>query len=304
MNNKKRWAQKYDCCTRCGKTDRRHVGYGVCQLCWQRDRRAQKKVAKKHMPVILNEKQKSLLLPIETEQKFGYKVEDLSFGTPRKVIHRCDVCGEPKETPFREFVLGQKLGHFKCKVVKMKRTNLKRFGTEFASQSPQVQQKMKQTFLREYGVTNSQLDPEVRRKKEETNLARHGVKYPLESQAICHKAQQSLKQHYGVDHPGESPEIQAKIKQTCIERYGVERPLQCPEIRERWNKTNTERYGVEFPAQSEAVREKMKQTMIEEHGVEHYVQLPEERNRLINWCRENPEKMYTPKSELAILQWI
>jgi hypothetical protein len=254
--------------------------------------------------VHFTDRQKALLLFLETKKRYGYEVKDLSYGTPRKVVHKCDVCGKPKETPFREFLLGQKWAHFKCKVSKMRQTNLKKFGVEYASQSPKIQEKIRQTFLEKYGVDNSQLSPRVRRKKEETNLKRYGVKYPLQSSEIRQKGSKTLLKRYGVDLPGKSVEIQDKIKRTNLRKYGVEYPLQSFEIRERWNQTNQERYGVEYPAQSGSVQEKMKKSMLEKYGVEYYVQLPEERERLIDWCRKHPEKMYTPKSELEILYWI
>jgi len=65
-------------------------------------------------------------------------------------------------------------------------------------------------------------------------------------------------------------------------------------------------YGVRNGSQSPIIKAKTKKTMIAKFGVEHMAQLPENRNKLINWCENNPEKRSpsSSKPELEILTWI
>jgi hypothetical protein len=56
-----------------------------------------------------------LVLFGKTKEKFGYDPQDLTYGSSKKVIHKCDVCGEDKETQFRRFLNGIGLSHKKCK---------------------------------------------------------------------------------------------------------------------------------------------------------------------------------------------
>lgn len=58
----KRWSLKHDCCVRCGGTDRRHRGHGICERC----RESLKFVSKKTF-YKLTEDQRAKLL--ETARK-------------------------------------------------------------------------------------------------------------------------------------------------------------------------------------------------------------------------------------------
>jgi len=69
-------------------------------------------------------------------------------------------------------------------------------------------------------------------------------------------------------------------------------------------RTNLKRYGVVCVRQSTEIKEKIKQRMIQKYKVENYQQLPENRNKLKDWCVDNPNKTFTSRPELEILQWV
>jgi len=165
---------------------------------------------KTNIKPILTDKQKDLLLDQETFEKFGYWAKDLSYGAIRKVIHRCDVCGERKETKYRYFVKNIYTAHPKCQSVKYKHS-----------------------CLEKYGVDNPQKTPEIRNRVRETNLVRYGVECPLRAETIQRKTKQSVWEKYGVESTNQSQEVKEKKKRTFLERYGVPHVPQYKETHEK-----------------------------------------------------------------------
>jgi very-short-patch-repair endonuclease len=150
------------------------------------------------MEVILTDIQKSLLLSKETEAKFGYKIQDLSHGSTKRVIHKCEICGLSKETKYKEFLQGIAIVHRQCVPAKSIQTCLRKFGVEHPAQSKEIHDKMKQTNLLAYGVENV-----------------------FQSEKHKKKIKQALRKKYGVDNPQQSAQIKEKSEQTCLKRYGV-----------------------------------------------------------------------------------
>lgn len=92
----------------------------------------------------LSQDLQGLALHQETLQQKGYDIKDLSHGSVKKIIHKCNVCEQPKETPFKLFVQGKNLSHVKCKSVKTKATNLANHGVTNTYNIPaKVQQRQK-----------------------------------------------------------------------------------------------------------------------------------------------------------------
>lgn len=273
------------------------------------------------------DKQKDLLLSLETEQKYGYRAEDLSYGSPRYIIHKCDVCGLPKETPHRMFLKGKLLAHRHCEGVKAKQTNLKKYGVEHPLQCPEIYQKTKETLFKRYGVKSPFQCMDFREKAKKTSLQKYGTDNPSKLPAMQEKRKQTNMRKYGVEYAGQLPIFKEKIKQTNIKKYGVEHPLLSSEIKEKAKQTLLKHYGVEHAVQSSIIQAKIRQTNLEKYGTEHPwltiegqeerqqiflkkygvkhpAQRLQNRNKLREWCIQNPQKMFAPKSEIALLEWI
>jgi len=182
------------------------------------------------------------------------KISDLTRGNPRKLVHKCDVCGEPKETPCFDFFRDQKLSHLKCKKVKFKQTNLKRYGVESPLQSPTIKAKAKETCIRNYGVASHRQSKKVQDKYKQTCIKKYGVDNPRKSKQIKDKICATNKERYGVEHPAQSKVVHDKMQQSCLEKYGVDNVFRLDAVKERIRQTIIEKYGVEHPAQAEQIR--------------------------------------------------
>jgi len=132
-------------------------------------------------PAILSDQLKGLTLEQETFNKFGYWIKNLCRGTPKRIIHRCDVCGETKETHFNRFVKEMGLAHLRCQKIKRKQTWQKTLGVDNPGKSQQVQEKMKQTCLERYGVDNIRKSATTKEKLKTRNQRRWAESHGIES---------------------------------------------------------------------------------------------------------------------------
>jgi very-short-patch-repair endonuclease/glutathione peroxidase-family protein len=200
----------------------------------------------------------------------------------------------------------------------MKQTNLKKYGVEYVSQSPEVREKIKQISLEKYGVENPLQSPEVREKIKQTNLERYGVEYATQSLEVKEKMKQTNLERYGAEYPFATPEAREKSKQVNLERYGAEYTFQSPEIKEKIKQTNLKKYGVEYPLQSSEIYEKKKKTTFERYGVEHATQSLEVKEKMKQTNLEKygekspgvissqrnktPEQIYISDNTLTLIQ--
>lgn len=185
--------------------------------------------------VVLTPIQEGLLLHQETKERFGYAVKSLSVGSHKKVLHKCVVCGQEKETRYCKFIKESGLSHMWCRDIKRKQTNLEKYGVETPLQSPEIREKMKQTCLERCGVDNPRKSSDIIKKIRNTNLEK-----------------------YGVEHPAQSEVIKSKMRETCLERYGADNVFSLDKVKEQIKQTNLQKFGVEHPAQAEAVSDKIR----------------------------------------------
>lgn len=132
---------------------------------------------------------------------------------------------------------------------KIKQTCLEKYGSETALNSKenienrkkqyenkefveQVVEKRKKTNLGKYGVEFAQQSEQVKEKQKETMIERYGVEHPYQSEEIMAKMKASNKEKYGVENVAQLPEVQIKMAKTTLERYGVEHYNQLPEMKD------------------------------------------------------------------------
>jgi hypothetical protein len=183
-------------------------------------------------------------------------------------------------------------------------TCTEKYGTNNPSKVPEFREKSKQTSLERYGTEYPTQNKEVQEKAKKSLQNRYGVSNPYQIPEVREKAKSSTKEKFGVEHALQSPEVQEKIIKNNMERYGVEHPLQSPEIQQKIVETNLERYGVEHISQSPEIHEKARNSNLDKYGVEYWAQHPDNRNKLKEWCDENPDKVFTSGPERSILEWI
>jgi hypothetical protein len=157
--------------------------------------------------------------------------------------------------------------------------------------------------------------------RSQTSLEKFGVVNAFQSEEKKVKIKESMIERYGVENPNQSPEIKSKIKKTNMDKYGSFNPMKNEEIRKKasntWSKktfeemqkanllrkeTNLKKYGYLTPLQDLALRQ---QGTLAKYGVPHHQQLPENRDKLSNWCSNNTEKLFQDsKGQVELLNWI
>lgn len=122
---------QWDRCRSCGRSweEVRHASHGQCRGCKTQEKAIDESIIAVHVDFNLSPHLQSLLLEDETKSKYNYDTSSLTMGSPKPIIHRCDVCGLPKETPFKLFIKGKNCSHPQCKLSKTRQTNLQKYGT-------------------------------------------------------------------------------------------------------------------------------------------------------------------------------
>lgn len=237
-------------------------------------------------------------------------------------------------------VIAKKIYKIKAKMPetlkKMKKTNLKKYGVEYASQTDNTKEKMKQTCLGKYGTESSLQNDEIKEKTKQTNIQKFGTEFAIQSIEIKEKRKQTNIERFGFEHPSQSDliknkiietnlknhgmpysgmrsDVKEKICQTNMERYGVQNPLQNNEINQKRKKTNLERYGHESAFSNDDVKIKIKDTNIERYGAEKASQNPEIIKKMISTnmskygvpaaCMLSENKNYG-KTQKEISEWL
>jgi hypothetical protein len=183
---------------------------------------------------------------------------------------------------------------------KMKKTNLEKYGAEFASQTDSVKEKMKQTCLSTYGTVSSLLNEDVREKTKATNLSLYGVEFPMQSEVIKAKREETNLERFGMPHASQSEEVKNKIIESNLARYGVEYTSQVAEIKKKIQETLLKRYGVKFPLQNKKFNEKRKNTNKKKYGTEEIYQSEHFKKKSKKTCIEKYGTEYAGQSPEVI----
>jgi len=239
-----------------------------------------------------------LALRQETIEKFGNDPDELSHGSGKRCLVRCDYCGDIFDRKYTDITKGRKniqkdaCRKNECKQKKHKEVCTQKYGVEHYSQTVEFNVKQEQTYLKKYGLkswprseedlqnsSRAMKDPEVQARKAQTCLERYGAEHPLKCSEFKEKLRQTNLEKYGVDNPSKVPEFQEKSKQTCVEKYGVPYVFQDEGVKRKIVQTNLKNLGVEHPSQSASVRQKTDQTMMDKYGVKSIFQTEESKRK-------------------------
>lgn len=163
------------------------------------------------------------------------KVEDLPKGSNAIVEVLCDYCNKGiKKLPYyiylRHAIDNEKIPCDACKGLKIKESNLKKYGVVMPSQLESVKEKMRTTCMERYGVDNYTKTKEFVEKRKSTCEERYGEDYV---EQFIKKGRETFYEKTGFNHMLQSPEIKEKRKNTMLERHGVYNPLQSSKSREK-----------------------------------------------------------------------
>lgn len=173
---------------------------------------------------------KSEILRDMTLEKEGYFPEVLGKTSTKFIWATCRFCGEPHRIRNGFFNKAESACHKQCKLKeqgsfcpfnnpekleKAKKTNLIKYGFEFASQNKNISNK----------ISKTKLTKESQQKTKNTNLEKYNVENVFQNELIKEKIKETNIERYGVDNPLKSEIVKEKSKSTCIDRYGVENPM-------------------------------------------------------------------------------
>lgn len=191
-------------------------------------------------------------------------VNDLPTSSKTIVRVKCDVCGSEKSLMYQKY--NKNIAKYnlytcsiKCSTVKIKKTNLEKYGTVYPQQSLCVKDKTKKTNNKKYGVDNVFQLKEVKEKITVTNLEKYGTKYPQQNKTILNKSNITNLSRYGVERPSQSKAIHNKMVNTLQQTYSVSSPLKSDIIMSKLKTTNLKKYGVDNPTKNLDIIKKMKQ---------------------------------------------
>lgn len=221
----------------------------------------------------------------------------------------CQICGKSFEVS-RNSVLNnnvRKTCSKECRTQLKKRTNLERYGVEWAQKSQDFQDRVKKTCLERYGSmcflssdsgksakTKVMIEKyghehplqcqELKDKAKATTLARFGSEYISKTQYHKDKVRETSRIKYGVDHFSQAPSVKSKRENTCIDKYGVDNVFKLDEVKSKRKQTMLDRYGSEYTLQSPELSSKVHQTMIEQYGTKNALELERFRKKFEDTC--------------------
>lgn len=145
------------------------------------------------------------------------KIENLATNSHKKVMVKCDNCGDIKEVKYQSYNIStnNNTEKFYCnnkECINKKRviSIQKKYGVDNVFQVENVKDKIKVTNLELYGFENPHQNKEIKLKAEKTNLKRYGVKNPFQSEIIKKKIKETNLKNYGTEYPSQNQEFYNK----------------------------------------------------------------------------------------------
>ncbi len=195
------------------------------------------------IPMIYNEKLKKDV--IDRNKKIIVQVCDLPNSSKVKIQYMCDNCHKIHNITYSDWMkrklpefgdlckecaikiklpqsLMQKYGYSNCAnipsvVEKKKKTNLEKYGNEWAIASDDVHQNIVNIFLNKYGVDNPMKDVDIKLKAQKTNQEKYGGNSPMCDKDIRQKSINTCLKKYGTVNAFQSKEIQQKARESLYQ---------------------------------------------------------------------------------------
>jgi hypothetical protein len=192
---------------------------------------------------------------IKLKDKIKIKPIELQKNSNIKIDVKCDICGVERNIKYQAY--NKNINSCeeypiytcdKCSHVKIKQTNLKKYGVDHFSKTHEYNDKFTKTMVERYGVEYSTQSREIQEKIKQTNLERYGVDNIFKDNVYI---KEKFKKKYGVDHPSKVPKIYKKIENSNLITTGYKSPLSSPSIR----KSFKNKYKVNSPNQTDELRD-------------------------------------------------
>ncbi len=157
------------------------------------------------------------------------KVEDLLKGSDIKILCKCDECDNEKFVSYKNYIkytkdLSDKYLCTICKDVKIKNTNLERYGCEHTLSNKEIREKGKKTLMKIYGVDNISKSENIKNIKKENSIEKWGFDTPLKSNIVREKIKKTSLQNHGVEYPFLKSEFYEK-RMVNMKKYKKDKTL-------------------------------------------------------------------------------
>lgn len=209
-------------------------------------------------------------------------VFDLSKGSHCLVDVKCDSCGINVNTEWRSYLKFTKNETEiycckKCNNVKVRKTNLERYGVVCNSQ---LESNKKMVTDKWMSKTVDELR-EIVDNRRETNNIKYGFDYYTQTDESKERFIQTCLDKYGITNPSYSEDVKKKRVDTKLEKFGYVNNSQTKEwkkiIKKNWeNKSNFE---------IKEIVESRNKTIRDRYGVDNYTQTDEFKEKCIETCR-------------------
>ena len=174
------------------------------------------------------------------------KIENLAINSHKKVMVKCDNCGNIKEVKYQSYN-------------KSTNNNTEKF---YCNNKECVNKKRKIVIQEKYNVDNISQLQFVKNKKIKTSLDNYGVEYPIQSEKIKEKIKTINNKNFGEDWITQTDNFKKKSKITNLKRYGTENAMQSKQIKNKSKNTNLEKYNSDFYIQSDIFKKIVKNRKI------------------------------------------
>lgn len=169
--------------------------------------------------------------PYKKYDKIIIDVEDLIENSTVKITTICDICKREKVMKYQPYNIQIKKDGFyccsKCKMVKTKKTNMKKYGVEYSMQRKDVMEKSKKTLMKNYGIENISQREDIRKIRSDR----------LKSNDYQQKMLDGVVNKFGVNNVSKLDYIQKEKEKTLMSNYGVTNPSQSEYLFEKAQKS-------------------------------------------------------------------
>lgn len=201
-------------------------------------------------------------------------ISNLSVNSGYKVNIKCDYCGVQFKTEYRKYLRSIKISEKNsckntiCSNLKVKESNIKKYGVENVMQLNSNKIKAKSSNLQRWGTENPNELEIIKDKVKRTNLEKYGISCYLKTEEFKLKSKISNLETWNTENPNELEVIKNKIKQTNLNKWGVENYTQTDEYKIRSKQTTLNKWGVENFTQTDEYKQKTRNSNLEKWGCE------------------------------------
>jgi len=224
--------------------------------------------------------------------EFEVKTEDLSKGNSKVYVDvLCDYClVNTINKTYQDYIDSNEKAIIhkdcckECKPLKVKESNLLKYGVESTFQVKEIYQKCINTFVDKYGVENPFQSEEIKTKIKQVCLNKYGVENYAQTEEWKERVSNTNLDKYGVEWVAQNNEIRQKQINTNLIKYNNECPLINELVSEKKFKTMLKNYNVLFPIQDKDIKNKIIQTNIERYGFDNPSKNEEVKEKVRNTC--------------------